>query len=294
VLWLATFLGFPLGGLVTVAIGPVDDPWTALVGGASTGGVIGLAQWLVLRRAGVGSGWVPATAAGLAVGLTVGSGLVGYATGLPDLLVQGAVSGAFVGLFQALVLGRRTGRRRAVAWALASGALWPVGWLVTWAFGIRVDEQFAVFGATGAITYTILGGLLLAVLLRVERPRAEAGRGPGRGLVVLTAVTAAVTTLVVGGLLADLAVIDETSGGYEAPFEGWTGTPIDWEAQAVTERGFLKTGHVLDIQVDCGTGISTVTLLGIGLPLERPLSERAIVVHAPREACAAAGFEPGF
>lgn len=294
-LWLATFVGFPFGGLVTIAIGPVDDPFTALVGGAGTGAVIGLAQWLVLRRVGVGIGWIPATAAGLAVGLTIGSGLVGYSTGPSDLLVQGAVSGASVGLVQSLVLARRTGRRHAVVWALASSALWPVGWLVTWAFGTRVDEQFAVFGATGAFAYTVLAGLLMAVLVRAGRPwTGDLSRGPGRGLVALAVATTAVTTLVVGGLLADLTTIDETRGGYEAPFEGWTGTPIDWEAQAVNDDGFVKTGYVLTIRLDCTTGINTGEVLGIDLPYERALSERALAVHAPREACTAAGFEPGF
>lgn len=166
---------------------------------------------------------------------------------------------------------------------------------MTWAFGIRVDDQFAVFGATGAIAYTVLAGLLLAVLVRTGRPRdGDPTRGTGRGLTTLTVATTAVTTLVVGGLLADLTSIDETTGGYEAPFEGWTGTPIDWEAQAVTDDGFLKTGYVLTVRLDCTTGVNTGEVLGIALPYERALSERAIAVHAPREACTAAGFEPGF
>lgn len=45
-------------------------------------------------------------------------------------------------------------------------ALWPVGWSVTRAFGVSVEDRFAVFGATGALTVTALSGVVLVVLLR--------------------------------------------------------------------------------------------------------------------------------
>jgi len=39
--------------------------------------------------------------------------------------------------------------------------LWTVGWLVTWAGWIDVDQQFFNVGAYGAIAFTILSGVLL-------------------------------------------------------------------------------------------------------------------------------------
>lgn len=165
--WTVMFVGYPLGGVLGIAAGPVDDPGTALIGGAATGAVIGLSQWLVLRRH-VPSAWrwVPATAAGLAVGLAGGSAVVGYSTTIGALAIQGAFSGAAVGAAQAGMLARTVGRHRALAWAAAAPPLWALGWAVTTAAGVSVDRQFTVFGASGALTMSIVGGVLLVALLR--------------------------------------------------------------------------------------------------------------------------------
>jgi hypothetical protein len=37
-----------------------------------------------------------------------------------------------------------------------------LGWTATSAGGIRVDEQFTIFGAYGAVVFMLLGGLVLA------------------------------------------------------------------------------------------------------------------------------------
>jgi hypothetical protein len=47
----------------------------------------------------------------------------------------------------------------------AMPALWALGWTVTTLAGIRVGEQFTVFGSTGALTVSALLGLLLQLLL---------------------------------------------------------------------------------------------------------------------------------
>jgi hypothetical protein len=52
--WTATLLAFPLAGLAARALaGPVDAVWAATLAGAVAGLVIGVAQWLALRRVGV-------------------------------------------------------------------------------------------------------------------------------------------------------------------------------------------------------------------------------------------------
>ena len=171
--WLPTFLGFPIGGLIAIAAtGPVTSLTNGLIGGAVAGAVLGAAQWLALRgRLSKTEWWIPATAVGQAVGLAAGAALVGYRTGLQDLAIQGAISGLGVGLLQALAL------RPHVAtwfwWALAMPPLWTLGWIVTTAAGIRVDQQFTNFGASGAIVVALLSGLLLVQLLRAPRPIVE-------------------------------------------------------------------------------------------------------------------------
>ena len=61
-------------------------------------------------------------------------------------------------------------------------ALWALGWSVTTLGQIHVEQQFTIFGAYGALTFSALSGLLLHALLPAraaaeqtsERTRIEA------------------------------------------------------------------------------------------------------------------------
>lgn len=116
----------------------------------------------------------------------------------------------------------------------------------------------------------------------------------GRAVVYALAVWGfALSLLLVVGFVADIRATDRTSGGYEPPYTGYTGEPIDWEAQDQTNEGLLLRGYVFDWRVDCGTGMISIDMFGGSFDY-RELSERAIVVHKPGEACEARGFETGF
>jgi hypothetical protein len=165
--WMLAFLGFPLGGeLALLVVGPVEGAVSGALGGALAGAVIGAAQWLVLRRyLRVGPEWVLATALGVAIGDTLGALLTGASTGIGALLITGLVTGVSVGLLQwgAFLRGRVL---RASLWALVVAIAWPVGWTVTWAFGIDVERGYYVFGASGALVFAALTGLAMLLLLR--------------------------------------------------------------------------------------------------------------------------------
>lgn len=170
-IWTAGFLAFPLAGLAGTAVaGRVDSPVAALTGGAVAGLCIGLGQTLAglgrldIRR------WVPATGIGMGLGLLLGAIVVDYRTSLPDLALMGALTGLVLGPAQALALPR--GTRPRWAWAAAVPALWALGWTATTLGGIDVQEQFTVFGAYGAITFSSLSGVLLLWLLP-GRPAAD-------------------------------------------------------------------------------------------------------------------------
>ena len=45
-----------------------------------------------------------------------------------------------------------------------STAIWAVGWAVTYAFGIQVDDQFTIFGSSGALVVTALTAALPLIL----------------------------------------------------------------------------------------------------------------------------------
>ena len=168
--WTAGFLAFPLAGLAgTAVVGRVDSPVAALIGGTVAGLGIGLGQTLASRGRLDIRRWVPATGVGMGVGLLLGAVVVDYQTSLPDLALMGALTGLVLGPAQALALPR--GTRMRWAWAAALPPLWALGWTTTTLGGIAVDEQFTVFGAYGAITFSALSGLLLLRLLP-ERPAA--------------------------------------------------------------------------------------------------------------------------
>ncbi len=102
------------------------------------------------------------------VGLAAGASLVGYDTELADLVLQGAISGLGVGALQALVLRRGVGG--APVWMLASAALWALGWTIPTLAGSDVEGQYMVFGASGALVYSLCSGALLAGLLGARGP----------------------------------------------------------------------------------------------------------------------------
>ncbi len=105
-------------------------------------------------------------------GLTGGAALVGYRTDLGSLVLQGAVSGAVVGIAQGILLLPRVGAL-AFAWPLFLGGTYAVGWAVTTSAGIDVDQQFTIFGSSGAL----VAGLLTAVLpMALDRSRGPSVR----------------------------------------------------------------------------------------------------------------------
>jgi hypothetical protein len=161
----------------TAAVGHVDSATAALVGGAAAGLVLGAGQALASRRRLDPRRWIPGTGVGMGIGLLVAAWVVDYGTSLADLALMGALTGVFLGPAQALALPRRT--RMRWAWAAAMPALWALGWSVTTLGQIHVEEQFTIFGAYGALTFSALSGLLLLVLLPVrttgEEPSEFAG-----------------------------------------------------------------------------------------------------------------------
>jgi hypothetical protein len=160
-LWTAGFVAFIIGGaLATALTGRINDVGSALVGGLVAGAVIGTGQWLVARRLlGNPQAWIPATALAMGIGLGVGAWVVGYGTSLGELALMGFITGIPLGVAQAYLLRDRLAN--AWVWAAAMPLLWALGWTVTTAGGIDVDQQFAVFGAYGAITFMALSGILL-------------------------------------------------------------------------------------------------------------------------------------
>lgn len=134
-----------------------------------------------------------------------------------------------------------------------------------------------------------------AILEAVSEPALSRVRTGVRvwGTRVLAAFGAFALVLLVAGVIGDYRSFDRTSGGYEPPYTNWTGTPIDWEEVDRTADGFRLNGRVLSYRLDCTSGTITFELYGLSFDY-RTVSERAIAVHRPREACREQGFSPEF
>ena len=175
----AILVSLPIAGYIAeLVVDGVDSVGAALAGGLIVGAIIGAAEWFVLRRR-VSWLWIPATIAGMAVGLAAGAALVDYGIARGDLALMGAVNGLAVGTMQALVLARHR-IPGAVWWAVANPPAWALGWVVSsYVISSNIDERFPIFGASGALVFGLLTGLLLVRLFRaapeVRESAARAG-----------------------------------------------------------------------------------------------------------------------
>ena len=165
--WMVNIVGIPAAGYAGWLVsGHVDSLSAALIGALITGAALGgLQAWALGRNRPPVAAWIAATTLGLMVGLGIGAAMVDYETSLGALVVQGAVSGLAVGLAQALVLRPRFGVV-AFAWAPALAAIWAAGWAISTSIGVSVDNQFVIFGASGAIVVTVLTLVLPLALNR--------------------------------------------------------------------------------------------------------------------------------
>jgi hypothetical protein len=170
-LFTVSFLSFPAAGIAGgLVIDRVSSTITALIGGLVTGAVIGAGQSLASSGRLDPRRWIPASTAGMGIGLAAGASAAGFGTALSDLALMGAITGLALGLAQALALPGRASTGARVLWAAAMPALWALGWTITTVAGVQVEEQFTVFGSTGAITVSALAGLLLHLLAPVATP----------------------------------------------------------------------------------------------------------------------------
>ena len=51
-------------------------------------------------------------------------------------------------------------------WVPVVAIAWPVGWTVTWAFGIDIERSLYVFGASGALVFAAITALAMLLMLR--------------------------------------------------------------------------------------------------------------------------------
>ena len=105
----------------------------------------------------------------MAVGLAIGTALLGSATGGNELLWRGGITGLCIGIAQCFVFQRVLPLTQSLIWIGVVSLGWALGWFVTRAAGIDLSQKWYVFGASGALTFQILTGLALYFLLRSRK-----------------------------------------------------------------------------------------------------------------------------
>ncbi len=162
-------------------VGRVDNLGSALIGGALLGAILGFVQAMVSSGRLPRLSWTVATTIGGSLGVAAGSLAIGYRTSLADLALGGLITGILLGIAQAFVL--PAGVRFRWLWAGVTAVLWPAAWVVTTLAGIKVEEQFIVFGSSGAVVYTVLAGLALHLILQPSAvpPRVAAPEPASQG-----------------------------------------------------------------------------------------------------------------
>ncbi|GAJ98435.1 hypothetical protein [Geomicrobium sp. JCM 19055] len=74
---------------------------------------------------------------------------------------------------------------------------------------------------------------------------------------LLATIGAFAILLFISGLILDLRSFDETKGGYEPPFENFTGEPINFDELDQSAEGIVGRGYTVNILLNCTTGMVT-------------------------------------
>src|SRR3954454_16144381 len=148
--WLITFIGFPLGGWLSIeTVGGVHDLASGAAAGAVAGVVIGLAQGAALRDRVSLPGWALHTTLGMSAGMAAAGAVTAGSASTGSLALTPLIAGATVGASQAPVLG--VAREAAVAWVATVAGAWALGWVVTANVIVDAERGYTVFGASGAL-----------------------------------------------------------------------------------------------------------------------------------------------
>lgn len=122
---------------------------------------------------------------------------------------------------------------------------------------------------------------------RPARPRGRLLAGITRLFALLGL---ALSATIVGVGVNDILSTDRTSGGYEPPYTGYTGTPIQADEVALEGDTIVIRGNVVDSEISCRSGMWVFDVLGVDIPY-RTVSPRALAIHRPQAFCRAGGFD---
>ena len=175
--WIAWNMAGWSAGIGSAAL--LDGPW----GWIASGAIVGLAQWLALRRRmQLSPAWIAGTCLAWTAGIWAGEA---HAFFLLDPFWAGAVGGTLAGCAQYAILRRRFSR--SALWIPSTIAASTLGWVAGTYAGLWAVNSFSVLAAYfsgGAVGGAVMGGAsapLLLAMLRHPKPQPAVPAQPIEG-----------------------------------------------------------------------------------------------------------------
>jgi hypothetical protein len=162
--WTPTFLAFPIGGLLAKLIfGSANSVLKSISGGLIVGFVVGLFQYLSLKKYGISTSWVVATVIAVAIAGLINSYVFSFKFDTASLAGSGVVAGLLVGVAQSLSQTRDV--KFVTIWTVSTAIAWSLAWFITSKVIVDPEAQYHVFGSSGALLTTLGLGIVLRYIL---------------------------------------------------------------------------------------------------------------------------------
>jgi hypothetical protein len=162
--WVPTLLAFPIGGAIAkIAFGGASTTVKSVGGGLIVGLTVGLIQFFALKKYGVSTSWIAATAIATTVAALINSYAFSFKFDSASMTGSGLVAGLLVGIAQALSQSRDS--KFAVVWTLSTAIAWSLAWFITSKVIVDPEAQYQIFGSSGALVATVGLGIVLKFAL---------------------------------------------------------------------------------------------------------------------------------
>ncbi len=162
--WVPTLLAFPIGGaLAKIAFGGASNLGKSVGGGLIVGVTVGLIQFIALKKFGITTAWIAATAIAMVIAAVINFFAFSFKFDSASLTGSGLIAGLLVGVAQAFSQSRDP--KFALVWSLSTMVAWALAWFITSKVIVDPEAQYQIFGSSGALVATVGLGFVLKVAL---------------------------------------------------------------------------------------------------------------------------------
>jgi hypothetical protein len=162
--WVPTLLAFPIGGaLAKIAFGGASNLGKSVGGGLIVGITVGLIQFIALKKYGISTSWIATTAIATVVAAVINSLAFSFKFDTASLTGSGLVAGLLVGIAQSISQSRDL--RFVFVWSISTMVAWGIAWFITSKVIVDPEDQYQIFGSSGALIATVGLGFVLKYAL---------------------------------------------------------------------------------------------------------------------------------